>query len=261
LVALIAAAIRGFPDRAGTPGSWFDQLFMILGSAIGAWVMPFCKQKCPCLKRIGKKHFTKGRNKIKIAPSDSAIKRATKMNTTRMDDWMEQARSLRWVVMGVSGCGKSEIGRRLAQRLGVAYAEGDDDHPAANVAKMAAGTPLTDDDRHDWLLRLQSRIAAAAAQGEGLVLSCSSLKRRYRDLLRAGDPGLVFVHLQGDRELIAKRMHSRPGHFMPPALLDSQLRDLEPLQPDEAGLALDITTLPEQLVEQALQYCRNKPDQ
>ena len=175
-----------------------------------------------------------------------------------MDEWMDKAGRQRWVVMGVSGCGKSEIGRRLAAVLEIAYAEGDDDHPPANVAKMAAGTPLTDVDRHDWLLLLQSRIAQAAAQGQGLVLSCSSLKRRYRDLLRAGDPALVFVHLQGERELIARRMRERPGHFMPPALLESQLRDLEPLQPDEAGIVLDIASTPEQLIEQVLQYCRQK---
>ena len=170
---------------------------------------------------------------------------------------MEQARRRRWVVMGVSGCGKSEVGHQLAAALKVRFLEGDDYHSTANVAKMAAGTPLHDADRAGWLLRLQGEIAAARASGQGLVLACSALKRRYRDLLRAGDPGLVFVHLQGDRELIAKRMHSRPGHFMPPALLDSQLRDLEPLQPDEAGLVLDIATLPDQLVEQVMQYCRN----
>jgi gluconokinase len=177
-----------------------------------------------------------------------------------LDKTMESARRRRWVVMGVSGCGKSEIGRRLADALGIAYAEGDDDHPPANVAKMAAGTPLTDIDRRDWLLLLQSRIAAARAQDAGLVLSCSSLKRRYRDLLREGDPKLVFVHLQGDRALIARRMHERPGHFMPPALLESQLRDLEPLQADEAGIVLDIADTPEQLIEQVMQYCSRQAD-
>jgi len=180
--------------------------------------------------------------------------------TQSMDESMERARRRRWVVMGVSGCGKSEIGRRLADALGSAYAEGDDDHPPANVARMAAGTPLTDIDRRDWLLLLQSRIAAAAQQGAGLVLSCSSLKRRYRDLLRAGDPGLVFVHLHGDHALIARRMHERPGHFMPPALLESQLRDLEPLQADEAGIVLDIADTPEQLIDQIMQHCRRQAD-
>lgn len=159
----------------------------------------------------------------------------------------------RWVVMGVSGCGKSEIGRLLAERLGVPHFEGDDDHSPANIAKMAAGTPLTDADRHDWLLLLQARLRDATVRGQGLVLSCSALKRRYRDLLRAGDPQLYFVHLDGPRELIAERMRARPGHFMPVSLLDSQLRDLEPLQEDERGVRADIALPPAQLIERVMQ--------
>lgn len=155
----------------------------------------------------------------------------------------------RWVVMGVSGCGKSEIGSRLAARLGLAYAEGDDFHTPENIAKMAAGTPLTDGDRRDWLLLLQAQLAAAAAAGRGLVLSCSSLKRAYRDLLRQADPALLFVHLDGPRELIAARMRARPNHYMPMSLLDSQFAALEPLAPDERGLRLDLRLPPAQLVE------------
>jgi gluconokinase len=155
--------------------------------------------------------------------------------------------------MGVSGCGKSEIGQRLASRLQVRYAEGDADHPATNIAKMAAGIPLSDADRQEWLLVLQARIRSAKEQGESLVLSCSALKRRYRDLLREGDPELVFVHLEGDRELIAARMGARPGHFMPLTLLDSQFRDLEPLQQDERGLRLNIDEAPDVLVDRVLQ--------
>ena len=154
----------------------------------------------------------------------------------------------RWVVMGVSGCGKSEIGARLAARLGVAYAEGDHYHTPGNIAKMAAGTPLTDADRRAWLLLLQARLAEAAAAGAGLVLSCSSLKRAYRDLLRQADPALLFVHLDGPRELIAERMRARPDHYMPMSLLDSQFAALEPLATDERGLRLDIRLPPEQLV-------------
>jgi carbohydrate kinase (thermoresistant glucokinase family) len=146
----------------------------------------------------------------------------------------------RWVVMGVSGCGKSEVGQRLARALGVRFLEGDAYHSAANVAKMGAGIPLDDDDRADWLRTLQAEIALARARGEGLVLACSALKRRYRDLLRAADPGLRFAHLSGPRELIDQRMRARTAHYMPASLLDSQLRDLEPLQQDEAGLLLDI---------------------
>lgn len=164
----------------------------------------------------------------------------------------EVAPPRRWVVMGVSGCGKSEIGRRLAARLGIDHFEGDTDHQPANIAKMAAGIPLDDADRQGWLRLLQARIADAAARGAGLVLSCSALKRRYRDVLRAGDPDLYFVHLDGARDLIAQRMQARPGHFMPVSLLDSQLRDLEPLQADEQGIRLDIALAPQALVEQVV---------
>jgi carbohydrate kinase (thermoresistant glucokinase family) len=146
----------------------------------------------------------------------------------------------RWVVMGVSGCGKSEVGKRLAAALDVRFLEGDAWHSAANVAKMAAGVPLDDADRADWLHALQAEIALARTRGEGLVLACSALKRRYRDLLRAADPALRFAHLSGPRELIAKRMRARAGHYMPASLLDSQLRDLEPLQADEEGVLLDL---------------------
>lgn len=152
--------------------------------------------------------------------------------------------TMRWVVMGVSGCGKSTVGQALAQALGVAFIEGDQYHPAANVAKMSAGFPLNDEDRAGWLLTLQAKIDAARMRGEGLVLSCSALKRRYRDLLRVGDPGLRFAHLDGPSELIAARLQARAGHYMPPSLLESQLRDLEPLQSGEAGVLLDIGSAP-----------------
>lgn len=158
----------------------------------------------------------------------------------------------RWVVMGVSGCGKSEIGARLAARLGIDYFEGDHDHPPHNIAKMAAGMPLDDADRDGWLRQLQARLRDAAAHGKGLVLPCSALKRHYRDLLRQGDPDLFFVHLDGSRALIAARMQARANHFMPVSLLDSQFNDLEPLQPDERGMRLDIALPPEVLIEQIL---------
>jgi gluconokinase len=161
--------------------------------------------------------------------------------------------SRRMVVMGVSGCGKSEIGQRLAARIGCAYAEGDDDHPPANRAKMAAGIPLDDADRHGWLLQLQAKIRQANERDASLVLSCSSLKRRYRDLLREGDPDLVFVHLHGNRDLIAERMRARTGHFMPPSLLDSQFRDLEALAADEKGVLLDIRKEPGALIDEIMQ--------
>ena len=163
-----------------------------------------------------------------------------------------QHTSARWVVMGVSGCGKSTIGQALAAAQGVAFVEGDQFHPAANVAKMSAGQALTDDDRAAWLLALQAKVGEARGAGVGLVLSCSSLKRRYRDLLRAADPALRFAHLSGARDLIADRMQARVGHYMPPSLLDSQFKDLQPLQADEAGITLAITAPPEQLVAQIL---------
>jgi gluconokinase len=154
----------------------------------------------------------------------------------------------RWVVMGVSGSGKSTIGAALAHTLGVPFIEGDAFHPDRNVAKMSAGVPLNDDDRADWLKALAHEIATAHARGSGIVVSCSALKRRYRDVLRAAAPGVRFAHLRGERETIAGRMESRVGHYMPPALLDSQLRDLEPLQDGEAGVTLDITLDPKALV-------------
>lgn len=160
----------------------------------------------------------------------------------------ESGASLRWVVMGVSGVGKSTVGTALAQALGIPFIEGDKFHPAGNVAKMSAGHALDDDDRAGWLQALADELRGARLRGHGLVLSCSALKRRYRDLLRQADPALRFVHLRGPRELIADRMTRRPNHYMPPSLLDSQLRDLEPLQDDEHGLALDIEQPPETLV-------------
>jgi gluconokinase len=154
-----------------------------------------------------------------------------------------------WVIMGVSGCGKSQIGARLGNQLGVEFIEGDAYHSDVNIARMSAGTPLTDDDRHDWLVTLRDLLARREG---GAVLSCSSLKRNYRDLLRGAGGDVRFVHLAGERSLLAERVSNRPGHYMPPSLLDSQLATLEPLQPDEAGITLDIRDTPAQLVSQIL---------
>jgi gluconokinase len=164
----------------------------------------------------------------------------------------QKEESIRWVVMGVSGCGKSTVGVALATALGVNFIEGDAYHPAANVAKMSAGLALTDDDRAAWLLALQAPLRDARARGAGVVVSCSALKRRYRDVLRAADPALRFAHLDGSRALIAERMAARVGHYMPLSLLDSQLRDLEPLAADEAGIYLDVAEPPEQLLARLL---------
>lgn len=154
--------------------------------------------------------------------------------------------------MGVAGCGKSLIGARLAQALGAQALEGDAFHPPENIARMSAGIPLTDADRAGWLDLLAQRLAEGRAQGRRLVLSCSALKRRYRDLLRRGDPDLVFVCLHGDRALIEARMASRTDHFMPVSLLDSQLRDLELPQDDERALLCDLALPPDALVAAVL---------
>lgn len=164
-----------------------------------------------------------------------------------------QTTHVRWVIMGVSGCGKSSVGEQLAAALNVTYLEGDDYHSPANVAKMSAGEALTDADRADWLQALSGEIDAARERGSGLVLSCSALKRRYRDVLRGGDPRLHFAHLNGSRELLASRMAARHNHYMPPSLLDSQLASLEPLQADEAGIVLDISKDVAALVHEILQ--------
>ena len=145
----------------------------------------------------------------------------------------------RLIIMGVSGCGKSTVGQRLAQRLGVPFLEGDALHPPHNVALMAAGTPLTDADRADWLDAIAHRLSSLQTD-EGLVVSCSALKRVYRDRLRAASPDLQFVHLHGDHTLLAARIGQRQGHYMPPALLTSQLETLEIPTADEAALSLDI---------------------
>ncbi len=156
------------------------------------------------------------------------------------------------VVMGVSGCGKTSVGRQLAQALGLAFIEGDDLHPPANVARMAAGTPLTDADRAGWLAEIGRRLAAAHTAGQGLVVSCSALKRSYRDGLRAACPGLRFVHLQGAPALLRQRLQQRSGHYMPASLLDSQLATLEPPAADEAAISLDIQPPTAQVVAAAL---------
>lgn len=142
------------------------------------------------------------------------------------------------VVMGVSGCGKSTIAALLAGRLGWEFAEGDDFHPAANVEKMHAGHPLTDEDRAPWLAELAAWIDAQLAAGTSALVTCSALKRRYRDVLRR--PAVVFVYLRGTREQIAHRLAARQGHFMPAALLDSQFADLEEPGPDENEITVDI---------------------
>ncbi|WP_374395898.1 gluconokinase [Tabrizicola sp.] len=143
----------------------------------------------------------------------------------------------RIVVMGVSGCGKSSVGAALSQALGIPYRDGDDLHPAVNVARMRAGEALTDADRWPWLERVAQDLARLAP----VIVGCSALRRVYRDRIRAGAGGpVLFVHLAGSREVIAARMAARSGHFMPASLLDSQFATLEPPGPDEAAITVDI---------------------
>lgn len=150
------------------------------------------------------------------------------------------------IVMGVSGCGKSTFGQALAAALGLAFSDGDDLHPAANISKMAAGQPLSDADRAPWLAQVGQHLAADG----GRVIACSALKRAYRDSIRSHAPDAVFVHLHGARDILAARMTTRPGHFMPAALLDSQLATLELPAPDERAVQVDIALPPQgQLAE------------
>lgn len=161
------------------------------------------------------------------------------------------------VVMGVAGTGKSTVGRLLAEALAVPYAEADAFHPPANIAKMSSGTPLDDTDRAPWLDAIGSW--AHSRSGLGGVVSCSALKRAYRDRLRAAAPGVFFLHLVGDRALISRRMAQRQDHFMPPALLDSQFATLEPLQADENGAVFSVAADPATLTAEAVALLRARP--
>jgi len=155
------------------------------------------------------------------------------------------------VVMGVSGSGKSTVGAALAQRLRVPFADADDFHPQANIEKMSAGIPLDDNDRGPWLDAIGEWLAA---HPDGGVTSCSALKRSYRDRLRHHAKGVEFLHLAGTPEVLARRMAGRPGHFMPASLLHSQLATLEPLEPDEHGVTLDIDQGVDDLVQQYVDH-------
>jgi gluconokinase len=150
--------------------------------------------------------------------------------------------------MGVTGSGKSLIGAALAHALGIDFVEGDEYHPATNVERMSSGIPLTDADRAGWLRAIAMRIREAKDAGAGMVVSCSALKRSYRDVLRAEANDLQFVFLRGRRELIAERLANRRGHFMPASLLDSQLATLEEPSPDERAWMCDISKSPEELL-------------
>jgi carbohydrate kinase (thermoresistant glucokinase family) len=164
------------------------------------------------------------------------------------------------VVMGVSGCGKSTVGRLLARSLAAEFLEGDDLHPPRNLERMAAGIPLTDDDRREWLRGIAQQLADARAGRHALVVSCSALKRSYRDTLRTASGDIAFVHLHADPALLEARMQARADHFMPSSLLQSQLQTLEPPQPNERAITFDAALPAESIASQALAWL-NAPGQ
>lgn len=157
-----------------------------------------------------------------------------------------------FVVMGVSGCGKSTVGLRLAEALQLPFLEGDVLHPESNVARMAAGVPLSDEDREGWLQALSERLRQAHAAGHGLVISCSALKRSYRDILRRGAPGLRLVYLHGEHALLTARMAARTGHYMPLSLLNSQFATLESPGADENVQGFDVAERVDDIVATVL---------
>jgi gluconokinase len=166
------------------------------------------------------------------------------------------------VVMGVAGSGKSTIAAALSSQLGWAGAEADEFHPESNIDKMSQGVPLQDEDRWPWLLEIQTWMTEQARAGRSTVLTCSALKRSYRQLLSEAEGRVLFIHLNGEADLIIERMQGREGHFMPPALLPSQLATLEPLTREElseGSLCLDISQSPKQLIEAVMAGLKLSP--
>ena len=160
---------------------------------------------------------------------------------------MDRRRPLTIVVCGVSGVGKSTVGRSLAERIGADWAEGDDFHSPENVARMAAGTPLTDADREPWLRAIATWIGEREHLGREAVVACSALKRRHREILRDGHPSVVFVQLRAPTAELERRTARRTHRYMPASLLSSQLASLEPLEPDEPGFIVDAVGDPERV--------------
>ncbi|MGV0109298.1 gluconokinase [Arthrobacter sp. CP30] len=156
------------------------------------------------------------------------------------------------VVMGISGSGKTTIATRMAEQLGWVFAEADDFHPPANITKMTSGTALTDEDRWPWLESMRAWLTEQAHAGLSTVVTCSALRRSYRDVLTGADGDVRFVHLLGDTDLILDRMKTRSGHFMPESLLPSQISTLEPLEPDEQGVRIENTGTPAEVVAEVI---------
>lgn len=164
------------------------------------------------------------------------------------------------IVMGVSGCGKSTVARLIGDRLGWPVIEGDDLHPADNIARMSEGTPLTDADRAPWLDRIAEQVREWGEQGQCGIVTCSSLKRKYRERISGGSADVCFVYLKGSKDDIAPRLRERTGHFMPPAMLDSQFETLEePDMHDEVVLKLDVTAPQEHLADLACSHLSRLP--
>ncbi len=163
------------------------------------------------------------------------------------------------VVMGTAGSGKSRIGSALATALDVPFIEGDGFHPPENIAQMAAGIPLNDDNRAGWLRALAEQLRVARVNNTGVVLTCSALKRRYRDVLRTGSDTIRFIALTGDPSLLRDRLNSRTGHYMPASLLDSQLAALELPQPDESAWTYDIAQEPDVIVAAIVARLQDAP--
>jgi gluconokinase len=157
------------------------------------------------------------------------------------------------VLMGVSGVGKTRVLEALSQQVSGVFAEGDAFHSESNVSRMAAGIPLTDEDRWPWLRSIAAWIGTQERESVTAVITCSALRRSYRDLLRDGHPTVRFVHLTASPRAIGTRVASRRGHFMPPTLLASQLGALEPLEPDEPGFAVDAEASPDEIARQIVE--------
>lgn len=163
---------------------------------------------------------------------------------------------MRIVVMGVSGSGKSTVGRLLAQTLRLPFQDGDELHPPDNIARMTAGVPLTDADRQGWLAAIGRRLAAAGGRRDGVVVACSALKRAYRDELRQAAPDLRLVYLHGSPARLAERLAARRDHYMPASMLPSQLAVLEPPGPDEGAIAIEVDAPPEAIVATVCRHLR-----
>ena len=157
------------------------------------------------------------------------------------------------VIMGVAGSGKTTLATLLTERLGWPYAEADEFHPAANIEKMSTGTPLTDQDRWPWLEAIRDWLTAQTRVGISSVVTCSALKGSYRDVLRGAEGQVNFIHLTADAGLLAERMTSRSGHFMPPTLLPSQLSTLQPLADGEDGITIVVDISPEAVADRTIE--------